>query len=131
MKIDNTILKETKYIAISTILMSVLFQAIFLVLKRWDYTVLLGNILSALVGILNFFFMGLTVQKALEKDAQDAKKMMRASQGLRNLGVFVCLVAGVLIPHCNVVATIVPIFFPRIAVALRPIVDKKGEKEKE
>ena len=65
-KIDETVLKETKYIAAWIFIFSVLMQAVFLVICEWNYTVLLGNILSAVFSVLNFFLMGLTVQKALD-----------------------------------------------------------------
>ena len=66
MKVDATVKKETKYIAYFSFILSVLIQAVFVLLKSWDYTVLLGNILSLLVAIMNFYFMGITVQKAYE-----------------------------------------------------------------
>ena len=38
--------------------------------------------------------------------------------------------AGVLAPIFNAVATIVPLFFPRIAIAVRPLIDRnKGGDE--
>ncbi|MBR2916274.1 MAG: hypothetical protein IKC07_01560, partial [Clostridia bacterium] len=67
-KADKTVIKETKFIAIIVLLLSVLMQAVFLIIRRWDLSVLFGNLISALVMIGNFFFMGITVQKALTKD---------------------------------------------------------------
>ena len=128
-KPDKTILRETKYIALVIVILSALMQAVFLVLRRWDYTVLLGNVLSASVAVLNFFFMGITIQKALTKETEDAKKMMRASQNTRNFAVFVAVVIGVLLPCFNTITTIIPIFFPRIAVMLRPLWKDTDEKE--
>lgn len=123
-KADKTVLKETKYIACWTIILSVLMQGIFLIISMWDYTVLLGNILSGGAMILNFFFMGLSVQKAVETDDQEARKIMRTSQTLRNFFIFVVLVAGVCAPCFSTIAVIIPLFFTRIAIALRPLLDK-------
>ncbi|MBQ4146151.1 MAG: hypothetical protein IJD36_05960 [Clostridia bacterium] len=123
-KADKTVLKETKYIACWTIILSVLMQGIFLIISMWDYTVLLGNILSGGAMILNFFFMGLSVQKAVETDEQEARKIMRTSQTLRNFFIFVVLVAGVCAPCFSTIAVIIPLFFTRIAIALRPLLDK-------
>ena len=131
MKVDATIKKETKYIAYFSLILSVLMQAVFILLKRWDYTVLLGNLLSLLVGILNFFFMGITVQKAVLMDVNDAKKLMKSSQALRNTGMFLLIAIGVLVPVFNNVAVILPVFFPRIAVTFRPLIkDKKDVIDK-
>lgn len=128
-KADSTVIKETKYIASFSIILSVLMQAVFLVLKRWDYTVLSGNLLSLAATVLNFYFMGISVQKALTMDAADAKKAMKASQGMRNLGMFIAVVAGVVAPCFNTIAVILPVFFPRIAVSFRPVFKEKDKKE--
>ena len=64
-KADKTVIRETKYIACWIIILSVLMQGIFLIISKWNYTVLLGNFLSGAAMILNFFFMGLSVQKAV------------------------------------------------------------------
>ena len=126
-KIDATVKKETKYIAYFCTILSVLMQAVFVLLKKWDYTVLLGNLLSLAVSVLNFLLMGITIQKSLELESTDAKKFIKSSQGLRNVGLFAVLAAGVLIPVFNTVAVIIPVFFPRIAVMFRPFIkDKKG-----
>lgn len=129
-KADKTILKETKYIAFVVIILSVLMESVFLILQKWNYTVILGNILSAGVSILNFFFMGITIQKSLSKEPADAKKLIQASQNARNLGMFVAVAMGVLLPYFNTVAVIIPIFFPRIAIALRPLRKEKEVIEK-
>ncbi|MBO5195674.1 MAG: hypothetical protein J6C03_01095 [Clostridia bacterium] len=124
-KIDETVLKETKYIAAWIFIFSVLMQAVFLVISEWNYTVLLGNILSAVFSVLNFFLMGLTVQKALDKDEKEAKTLVKVSQLYRSLMILVVTVIGVALPCFNTVAVIVPVFFPRIAIAMRPLFDKK------
>ena len=98
-RINSTVIKETRYIALFSCVLSVLLQAVFLiVLRRFDYTVLLGNLLGLITGVGNFFFMGIGVQKAVEKDEAGARKVMRFSQTARFFGVFILAMAGVLIP---------------------------------
>ena len=128
-KADSTVIKETKYIAYFSLILSVLMQAVFLILRRWDYTVLLGNILSLTVAVLNFYFMGISVQKALGMAEADARKVMKASQGLRNIAMFVAVAIGVVTPCFNTIAVILPVFFPRVAVSFRPLIKDKNEKE--
>ena len=69
--VDATVIKETKYVAIWVLMLSALMQAVFLVIGRWDYTVLLGNLLSGSAVILNFFLMGIGIQRALEKEERE------------------------------------------------------------
>ena len=127
MKANETVKKECLYIAYCCVILSVIMQAVFVVCKRWEYTVLLGNLLSLVASVLNFYFMGLTVQKAVEKDESDAKKLMKSSSSVRTAVLFVIIAIGVALPWFNTVAVIVPVFFPRIAIMLRPFIkDKKG-----
>lgn len=127
-KADKTVIRETKYIACWIIILSVLMQGIFLIISKWNYTVLLGNILSGAAMMLNFFFMGLSVQKAVETDEAEAKKIMRTSQTLRNFFVFAVVVLGVCAPCFSTITTIIPLFFTRIAVAFRPLFDRKAKE---
>ncbi len=124
-KVDATVRKETIYILLWELVLSVLLQAVFLVLRQWDITVLLGNALSGTAAVLNFFFMGLTVQRALEKDEKDAKTAMKLSQTWRMLVLVV--VAAVGATFLNLWAVMIPLFFPRIAISVHPLFDKKAD----
>lgn len=124
-KIEPTIIKETLYILVCVVILSVLMEAVFLFIRRWDYTVLLGNLLTGFAVTLNFFLMGLGVQKALGKDEKEAKKIIRLSQVYRYLILIVFLVIGVVFSCFNNWAVFVPVVFPRIAIAIRPLFNKK------
>lgn len=119
-KIDNTVLKETKYIAVWVLLLSALLQAVFLVIGKWDVTVLFGNILTGAASVINFLLMGITVQNAIHKEEKDAKNTMRVSQAYRFLFLVAVVVIGVALPVFNIWAVIIPVFFPRVAIFFRP-----------
>ena len=123
-KIDEVVLKETKYIAAWVVVLSLLLQSIFLIMGKWNYTVLLGNLLSGGIGIINFLLMGLTVQSAVDKDKKEAATAMKASLALRTFILFAAAAIGVLLPVFDTWAVLVPLFFPRIAVAFRPVFEK-------
>lgn len=124
-KIDPTILKETAYIFAFTLIFSTLMQSVFLIIGKWNYTVLLGNLLGLAGGVGNFFLMGLSVQSALNKTEDDAKKLMKVSQSLRLLMLLIVALIGHLVPVFNLVAVVIPLIFPRIAIAARPLFMKK------
>lgn len=130
-KADKTVINETKYIAYSLVLMSLILQSVFLVLKKWDYTVLLGNLLTDAVMLANFFLMGLGIQKALQKGEENVKNIMKASHSLRTLMIFAVVVVGVAFPVFNTVSVIIPVFFPRIAILLKPLLQNKIKKSGE
>ena len=124
-KIDPTVLKETKFIAFITLLLGVLQQAVFLILGKWNFAVLLGGIWGWLIALGNFFFMCLTIQKAVSQDEKDAKSTMKLSQNIRLLGLFLFALIAYLIPLINTVAAILPYLYPRFAISLSPFLRKK------
>jgi len=118
---DSVVLRETKYIMTFVAVLSILMQTVFAVIGKWDYTVLLGNILSGTFAVLNFFLMGKSVEKAVSLEEKEAKSTIKTSQSLRQLMLLVVAAVGALVPVFNIWATIVPLLFPRIAVSLRPL----------
>lgn len=121
MRIDPTIKKETLYIGAWTLILSVLMEAVFLILSYWDSSVLFGNLLGAVGAVGNFFCLGLTVQKILGKDEKEAKKMMTTSRTIRMFVLFVLAVLGAVLSCFNIIATLLPLLFPRVAIAFRPL----------
>lgn len=100
-------------------------QAVYLIIGKWDYTVLLGNLMGGIAAVGNFFFMGLTIQSALGKDEKQVRNAVRLSLTLRMLILAVFVGLGVLLDCFNTIAVIIPFVFPRIAIAFRPLYDKK------
>ena len=127
MKANEIVRKESIYIAYFCTILSVIMQAVFVFCNRWDYTVLLGNLLSLSLSVLNFYFMGITVQKAVCKDEADARKLMKSSSSIRTAVMFVIIAIGVALPVFNTIAVVVPLFFSRIAIMFRPFIKDKKE----
>ncbi len=127
-KIDKTVIKETLYILLFTLVLSALMESVYLITGKWDYTVLLGNLLGAIAATGNFFIMGITVQNALGKEEKEAKNLMKFSQSLRMFMLFAVAIIGHIVPVFNLIAVIVPFIFPRIAVTLRALYINKQSK---
>lgn len=124
-QIDATVKQETRFVAGITLVLSILMQAIFLAIGKWDYTVLLGNLLGGGVAVGNFLVLGLTVQTALGQDEEDAKKRFRLSRSLRLLLLFVVALIAYLVPVFHILATVIPYLFPRVAIGIRAAKTKK------
>ena len=124
-KIDPTVIKETSFIMMFSAIFSLLMQSVFLIVNKWDYTVLLGNLFGFAAISLNFLLMGITVQKAVLKEPEEAKKFIRMSQSLRLFFMFIVALVGYLVPVFNTLAVIIPFLFPRIAIAIRTFKIKK------
>ncbi len=118
-KVDPTVRKETRFIAVVVLILSALMQAVFLIIGKWDYPVLLGNLYGAAIAVGNFFLMGLTVQHCLTLEPDDAKKKMKLSQQGRLLMLLVLCMIGAALSCFNTIALLIPQFFPRLGVTIR------------
>lgn len=125
LKVDKTVRRETLYIAAAAILLSVVMEAVFLIIGQWNYTVILGNLLGLLTAVANFFLMGLSVQKAVNSGEEQAPGIMKFSQTMRTLMLFAVVALSAILKCFNLWAAIIPLFFPRIAIAFRPLFNKK------
>ena len=92
-RIQPAVRKETEhvmvYTAVGVAAMWCVFLILHLVLPRkvpFDYTVILGGLFGGAVAVLNFFLMGMAVQKAAaETEEAAAKRWIQASYSQRNM----------------------------------------------
>lgn len=125
-KLDKVVYKETCFVALWMLIFSGIMEAVFLIIGKWDYTVLLGNILSGSVGVINFLLLGATVQKALGTgDPKKAASMMKMSQLVRLLAMAGVAVLGATLWFFNLWATLIPLLFPRLSMIIRQIMLRK------
>ena len=92
-------------------------EIVFVVLGRFDYTVLLGNLLGGGWAILNFFLMALAVQKSVKKDLpQEAKLVLQNSYTRRLLLSVAILLIGIKVEYFNWISVVIPLIFIPLAV---------------
>ena len=131
-KLDPTVRKETEYIAVWTLALSLGMEAVFLALRAWSFPVLAGNLAGAAAAVGNYLLLGITVAKAVSGPADQAARKIRASMTLRLLGMAAVCALAVGVLHTNVYATLLPLLFPRVGIAFRPLADRKrGRQETE
>ena len=128
-KIDTVVWKETLYIALWTAIFSAIMQAVYLVIGYWDVTVLLGNLLGGAAIVLNYFMIGVTVQRALDKEEKEAKQTIKTSASLRTLYLFLVALVGGLVDVFAIIPLLLCFFFPRLAIMIRPLVDRRTAKK--
>ena len=125
-KIEKVVLKETAFVGAWVLIFSAVMEAVFLIIGKWDYTVLLGNLLSGFMGVFNFLLLGITVQRALATgDPKRASTMIKGSQAMR---LFILVGVGVLgatLDCFNLWATLIPLLFPRLSMIIRQIMLRK------
>ena len=153
MKVQPAVQAETKKMALGVGVLTVLMIAVFLIIRKFDFTVLLGAILGCAAAVGNFFLMALTVQKVtgdmpvlpkkeeetdeaedeekeqpLSDEAKQAGKQMQLSFLLRLLMMGGVAALWIAAPIFHPWATIIPMFLPRIVIALTGILGKSRKE---
>lgn len=130
--IQPAVKKETKKVALYTIAGVVLMWIVFGILHSampekvpFDYTVILGGIGGGAVAILNFFLMGLTVQKVAACEEEGAARArLKASYSQRMLLQMLWAVAAMAAPCFQFAAGLVPLLFPSAGIKLNALFKK-------
>lgn len=131
--VQPAVKKETKRVvkitAVGLILMWILFAVLHFTMPDkvpLDYTVFLGGIGGGAVAVLNFFLMGLAVQKAASaSDEGTARMKLKASYSQRFLMQILWVILAIVAPCFHFVAGIAPLFFPGTGIKIMGIFHNK------
>lgn len=131
--VQPAVKKETKRVvkitAVGLILMWILFAVLHFTMPDkvpLDYTVFLGGIGGGAVAVLNFFLMGLAVQKAASaSDEGTARMKLKASYSQRFLMQILWVILAIVAPCFHFVAGIAPLLFPGTGIKIMVIFHNK------
>ena len=110
-------IRETLYILIGVAVLTAIMLAVYALLGRFGWPVLLGGIVGTMLAVGNFFFMAmaatLAADKAQNNDAAGGKRMMQASYPFRTLvlggALLLCGFSG----YFDLIALVLPLIFVR------------------
>ena len=125
--------KETKRVGIFTFSGVIVMWIVFLILHAcmpekipFDYTVILGGLLGGFIAILNFFRMGITIQKvSAETNEDNARLRMKASYSRRTLLQMAWVIVAITAPCFQFAAGILPLLFPSFGIKLMGLIHKE------
>ena len=116
-KPQQSIVKETKRIAVGTVIMLVVMLAVYAVLGKFTVGVLLGGLLGSAYAIFNFFMLGMTLQKAASMtDQQMAHMKVRSSYSTRMIGMLILAVVAFALPLVEGIPCLNALLFPRATI---------------
>lgn len=132
--VQPAVKKETKRVVMITgaglILMWILFAILHFTMPDkvpFDYTVILGGIGGGVIAVLNFFLMGLAVQKAASAtDEGTARMKLKASYSQRFMMMILWVIAAIVAPCFQFVAGIAPLLFPGTGIKIVGIFHKQN-----
>lgn len=140
---------ELIFAAIGEAAVSALTVAVYLLLGKYNYTVLSGVLLGSAVILLNFIFLCIAINRAVDgllaergnvamdeetaaKFAAEHKgrlnKAIQLSNTIRTFSIVAVLVAAFLVGHFDVIATVIPIAAFRPILMLASLVSGKRGK---
>ena len=133
--IQPAVRKETRHVAIGTAICVVLMWVVYAILHAvtpeqvpFDYTVILGGLGGGIIAVLNFFLMGLTVQKVVSlEDEGQARNKMKASYSQRMLLQLLWGIAAIVAPCFQFAAGLLPLLFPNIVIKTMGILGTKKQ----
>lgn len=116
-KPQQGIVKETKRIAIGTVIMLTVMLVVYAVLDRFTIGALLGGLLGSAYAIFNFFMLGMTLQKAASMtDQQMAHMKVRSSYSTRMIGMLILAVVAFALPFVEGIPCLIALLFPRATI---------------
>ena len=125
---------DTVWLALGEAVVALLISAVYLLIKRFDYTVVTGAVLGGAVTVINFFILSVGVNRAVngyiagrgdeEMDEEQAEKYaqengmavqnaMMKSYIFRMLLMIGSLVLAGISGHFGIIATVIPLLMYR------------------
>lgn len=115
MKLQPATVKELKHIAVGVLLGSAVMVGIFALCGQFSWSVVWGALLGSAVAILNFVYLGVSVQKAAA-NTDRSMLVMKSSYTVRMLIAAAALVVGFASPVFHWLAVIIPLLLPRVTI---------------
>lgn len=126
MKLTPVVAKNVKRIAFYNLGLTAIENAVFFILRLWNFEVLAGSLLGYTATVISFLWLGLSVQKAMEKEQKQAQMYMQSTYTAR-MAMFAAVFAiALFLPVFNWVAAIIPFIFTRISIMIINFVYKEG-----
>ena len=118
--VQPAVKKETNRVVMITVAGLILMWILFAIRHftmpdkvPFDYTVILGGIGGGVIAVLNFFLMGIAVQKAASAtDEGTARMKLKASYSQRFMMMILWVIVAIVAPCFQFVAGIAPLLFP-------------------
>lgn len=121
--------RETAQIAIGEMLLVGAMIAVFAILGKFDWTVLVGGLTGGILTILNFYIMALNAvsasDKAVKNDVTGGKALMHFSYIARYAVIFVILCVLAVTKAGHPVACALPLVFIQPVIYLKEFFRKK------
>lgn len=109
--------KDILKVISGTVVLAVMMNIVFLIIGRFDMTVVCGALLGVGCASLNFCLLALTLTKYLDS-GKSAAALVSSSYILRILFIACVVIFAIKSPHFNYIATVISLVFPRVIITV-------------
>ena len=141
-KSDRAILQQTGRLALGVAIMAAVMLAVYAIIGRLTGPVVLGALYASVLGVANFFVMGMMVQgvtdRMAERERTEAEiadltiqmsNRMKLSYNMRMMALFGLLVLGIAVFHFDALATIIAALFPSVVIRVLQVIEARKAPE--
>ena len=129
--IGKNLRSEVAKMAIGVFILSLVMIGVFAVLGYFSLRAVLGALLGWAGCVLNYYFLAVCVEKAVDKGEKGAKGYIGGTYTLRMVFIAAVIIVAIKMPqYFNYIATAIPFLFPRIVIMALNLF-KKGDKQNE
>lgn len=126
--LTDDIKKDIKKLALYVFVMTAIMVGFFAACGYFDTGVILGALLGYATAMANFILLAITLSKSLGR-AENATRTMGLSYVLRMVLIAAVVIIAITLPIFNYVAAVIPLLFPRIAIMIMNLKNKKVKPE--
>lgn len=121
--------RETLFIAAGELLLVGIMMAVFAIVGKFDWTVLVGGLAGGALTVLNFYIMALNAvsasDKAVKQDITGGKALMHFSYIARYVVIFAVLCVLAITKTGHPIACALPLVFIQPVIYIREFFKKK------
>lgn len=113
------------YLVINAVYFAVVLVIFFT--AGYNFTLITGAIYGNIIGVLNFYILGRTAQRAVRKSPKSAQTYMNAMYCIRYLGLFAAMTIAAFAPFIELLTAVIPLMFVKFAITVRALREKNKD----
>lgn len=113
------------YLAVNAVYFAVVLVIFFT--AGYDFTLITGAVYGNIIGVLNFYILGKTAQRAVRKSPKSAQTYMNAMYCIRYLGLFAAMTMAALVPFIELLTAVIPLLFVKFAITIRAVRERNKD----
>ena len=125
MNLTPVVKENLKKIMFFNFLLLVPENIIFYALGNWSTYVLVGSLYGYVISVVSFLLLGLSVQKAMDKEQKQAQMYMQSTYMARMIFTALAIIIAMKLPFLDWVAVVFPLGFTRISIMLLNLIKKE------